>query len=713
MTRLRLNSATAWWCAGLFAACVGSAATAAAHPLWSTVSESSRTPSLNGAFLHNQPLRVLILGERATQWQRNRALEISMLTDYARARHLTLEWVEVFRPIDLYQKLLRGEGDIAIGTLSPELEQEPSVTRTHPLATERYQLIGRADLQAKSPLELAGMHIAARLSSPLWSYLEKLRETVPNLQLEALPPNLDRDTALRYVADGDYDAAVLPTTMAADDLSAYPRLKRLFDLTDNEPIGWYVRSDQRDLLLGLNRFIERYHTAYFDPIAAPRDFDAIKKRGVLRILTRVDAQNYFVDGGSPAGYEFELAKNFAEAHALALEVLVADSDNQLLQWLKDGVGDIITTRLANSEFRGDPSVRASRRYHYNAYALLTRRAAPDAEPKSTRQKLVAAYEDSSELRALRSLPAEVSVLHVIAAAPTVPKQTLLDRLGQGQIDAIVVDPVESRQLLTARPDLVVGASIPHQFDYRWIVRGSDESMLQAVNQFLVDAHRNGMNAVLAARYFAPHCRTQIAKSETQPISPYDRIVQTYADQYDFDWRLIAAQIYQESQFDPSAVSAGGARGLMQMLPSTAKSLGFENLSRPDSSIHAGVKYLYTLRSEFEDGVPVSERTWFALAAYNVGIERVVRARQMAEKLNLDPNKWFGNVELAMLQFARSSREGAGSCGQAIIYVRQIQSLYGAYRHLRTAATPGAVTELSNLPLTSLLEPTKSTSYALR
>jgi membrane-bound lytic murein transglycosylase F len=179
-------------------------------------------------------------------------------------------------------------------------------------------------------------------------------------------------------------------------------------------------------------------------------------------------------------------------------------------------------------------------------------------------------------------------------------------------------------------------------------------------------------------------------------------MQTYAERYDFDWRLIAAQMYQESQFDPRAVSTAGATGLMQMLPDTAKSLGFLNLTDPRSSIHAGIKYLDRLRNEFDKGVPASERTWFALAAYNTGFGRVENARHLAAKMGLDPNRWFGNVETAMLHYARPNNGAKPDrrYGQAIIYVRQIQSLYGTYRRVSLAATPELDPRISALPLSA-------------
>jgi membrane-bound lytic murein transglycosylase F len=215
-------------------------------------------------------------------------------------------------------------------------------------------------------------------------------------------------------------------------------------------------------------------------------------------------------------------------------------------------------------------------------------------------------------------------------------------------------------------------------------------LVRAIDKFIVDSNTSGLDSVMVARYLSPTPGNALVATKRRVISPFDALLQTYAERYDFDWRLIAAQIFQESRFDPRAVSSGGATGLMQMLPDTAKSLGFRNISEPESAIHAGVKYLYKLRNEFDDQVPAGERTWFALAAYNAGYERVERARRLAAKLQLDPNRWFGNVETAMLRFARPANgtKPIRGYGQAIIYVRQIQSLYGMYLQLGNATVNG-------------------------
>ena len=181
----------------------------------------------------------------------------------------------------------------------------------------------------------------------------------------------------------------------------------------------------------------------------------------------------------------------------------------------------------------------------------------------------------------------------------------------------------------------------------------------------------------------------------EKLSPYDDIVHKVAQHYDFDWRLIVAQMYQESQFDPNAISYAGAEGLMQIIPETADLLGLADSYDPAASIQAGVRYMDYLRDKFVEEELSEDRVWFSLAAYNAGYNRVQRARKLATQMNLDSNKWFDNVELAMMAMAKPVwKDGELAqncrCGQTVVYVRDIRTLYNNYvrltRSTRTVST---------------------------
>jgi membrane-bound lytic murein transglycosylase F len=176
---------------------------------------------------------------------------------------------------------------------------------------------------------------------------------------------------------------------------------------------------------------------------------------------------------------------------------------------------------------------------------------------------------------------------------------------------------------------------------------------------------------------------RLDKAKGNGLSPYDEVIRRYAEQYGFDWRLITAQMYEESRFDPKAKSFAGARGLMQVLPKTARFMGFDKISGAEEDIHAGVKYLDWVRERFEPELPVNERTWFALAAYNAGHGHVADARRLAGQHGLDGDRWFENTEKAMLllskkQYASKARYGYVRGIEPVSYVRDIRQRYRAY-----------------------------------
>ncbi|MBC8392567.1 MAG: transglycosylase SLT domain-containing protein, partial [Deltaproteobacteria bacterium] len=159
---------------------------------------------------------------------------------------------------------------------------------------------------------------------------------------------------------------------------------------------------------------------------------------------------------------------------------------------------------------------------------------------------------------------------------------------------------------------------------------------------------------------------------------YKEVIKEVAERYGFDWRLIAAQIYQESHFNPAAKSHAGAAGLMQLTRKTAESLGVKKIFNPTENIIAGVNHLKNLYDHY-DKAKGWERLYIALAAYNIGQGHVWDARRLAEKLNFDPNKWSSLVKtLPMLRYRKYNKNAKyGYCRgtEPVNYVKQILIYY--------------------------------------
>jgi membrane-bound lytic murein transglycosylase F len=178
-------------------------------------------------------------------------------------------------------------------------------------------------------------------------------------------------------------------------------------------------------------------------------------------------------------------------------------------------------------------------------------------------------------------------------------------------------------------------------------------------------------------------------SETpKKLSPYDDIIRRYSKRLDWDWRLLASLIYQESNFFPDVVSWVGAIGLMQLMPDVAEKYGITDESSPEEHILAGVKHLQQINKILPEEIPEEERIQFMLATYNVGLGHILDARRLAVLNEKDPNIWFDNVELELLKkqdptIVRDSiiRHGYARGQETVDLVRNVLERWRHYQNL--------------------------------
>jgi len=191
-------------------------------------------------------------------------------------------------------------------------------------------------------------------------------------------------------------------------------------------------------------------------------------------------------------------------------------------------------------------------------------------------------------------------------------------------------------------------------------------------------------SVLLPSVDAPGPDTSVAPAAL--ISAYDEVIQKHANRYGADWRLISAIAYTESRFNPNAKSSVGAHGLLQVMPSTGRQIGFDNVQDLEANVEAGTIYIQRLVRVLSDKIPPQERINFALAAYNAGLGHVYDAQKLAREKGLDPYKWFGNVEktIVLLQqpeYAAKARHGYCRGGQPVAYVAKVRQMEAAYKKL--------------------------------
>lgn len=623
------------------------------------------------------------------------AAEQSLIEQYALAQELSPEWIGA-PEAELYQRLRNGEGDIVLGAAGRDAEL--GVEYSLPWGTARYQIVARADTgRIRSESDLHTRAIAIKRSSPVFRQLNDMARQHPTMEIVTVPEQVSLQGMLEQVATGRYDLAV------ADSMSLEPLLQRFldlsvaFDLTRGEPRAWAVRDDSEALLDSLNEFLNRRHLETELARTYREDLPELLERKLLRLITYQGPANYYFDRGRLRGFEYELVRRFADAHRMRLDVVIAHSHEEMRRLLLEGRGDLIAAGIPEGAF-DEARFASTRSSDFVAPVLVGREDETplrDASDLEGRRIVLAAESPYRDF--LLQLQQQGIGFEIAEADPDLDTEGTLFRVARGMYDLTVIGSQQVAAELGRQINLRAHFALAEPKAAAWVVRRTDTQLRAALSDYLGREFRKGFYNVLYSKYIEnpqapPGDPERLA--ERRRLSPWDEIVHEYADRYGFDWRLIVAQMYQESHFNPDALSSAGASGLMQILPTTAEFMGAGDINDPRTGIEAGIRYLDHLRSQFEEDLLLEDRTWFTLAAYNAGPQRVQRARRLAAEMNLDQDRWFDNVEKAMLRLARPyTREGElvrdCRCGQTVVYVRDIRTRYTNYvrltQSLRTAA----------------------------
>jgi membrane-bound lytic murein transglycosylase F len=612
---------------------------------------------------------------------------------FARSEGLEPVLVPIPRFGDMIPALLEGRGDMIAANLTVTEARRRKIAFSVPLTTVKQQvLVARRNDAIGQISDLDGKRVMADPSSTFWQRLEQLRKRYPGIELVSRPQDFSDEDELDAVAAGEVDAALRDSNVAEMYLAYRDDLKLAFELPGTDDIAWGLRHDSPRLRSALNRYM---HLEFADRTQSDRhtgDLAEIRERRVLRVLLRNNAASYFLYRGELKGFEYELAKAFAKAKRLRLEVIVPDSHAELIEWLKEGRGDIAAGFLEANETLADQGIAYSRPYHYAPRHLVVHADSTIADVADLEGRKVTVRRSSPYWKDLLDLKRDGVSFQIDAAPEDVETEELIQQVAHGELEATVADghllDIELAREVGVKSAFTISEQRPHSV----AVRADNPELLAALDEFIKVQYRGVTYNVLYRKYFTNH-RTirdlaagRVDSGAADGLSPYDEITRRYAERYGFDWRLITAQMFQESRFDPQAESFAGARGLLQVMPRTAKFMGFERLDQPEQNIHAGIKYLDWVRNRFESSLPFDERLWFTLAAYNAGHGHVQDARRLARQKGWDGDRWFENTEKAMLLLSKKKYAGKARHGyvrgiEPVSYVRNIRQIYRAYVEL--------------------------------
>jgi membrane-bound lytic murein transglycosylase F len=440
---------------------------------------------------------------------------------------------------------------------------------------------------------------------------------------------------------------------------------------------------------------------------AELDFDKIKERGYLSVSLDNNSTGYFLYRGKTMGFEYELLKRFADEHDLELRIDVTKSLEEAFNKLNRGDTDILAYNLTVTEDRKKRIAFTD--YHNLVRQVLVQRK-PDGWEKmhpNTVDKLVVrnpvnligktiyVRHHSAHKDRMEHLSAEIGGgIIVVEDSSYLETEEIIRRVANGEIEFTVAE--EDVALVNAsfyqNLDVQTPVSFPQQI--AWGVRTNSDSLLISLNDWISRMKKHPAYHVIYNRYFTKR-QAQLSPDNEYftiqggRISPYDDLIKEAAVELGWDWRLLAAQIYRESKFNPKAESWAGARGLMQLMPNTAEAHGVVNPEDPKESIRAGKKHLIWLQNIWKDEIlDVEERAKFVLASYNVGQGHIQDAVVLARKNGFSGLKWDGEVEQYLLKKSnpkiyRDPDVKYGYCRgiETVTYIQSVFNIYSSYKEL--------------------------------
>jgi len=434
------------------------------------------------------------------------------------------------------------------------------------------------------------------------------------------------------------------------------------------------------------------------------DLAQIKENGTLRAITSYSSTSYFLYRGQPMGYEYELLKRLADHLNLDLKIIIANDLDSMLAALNRGEADIIAHGLTITSSRKE-------KVDFTEPHLTTRQVLVQRKPENWRQMKLHNIEAAMIRSPLDLIGKEVHVrtatayydrlinineeigdeINITPIEGNLTTDEIIRKVADGEIKYTVSDKNIASVNQTYYPDLDIDTELSLPTRIAWAVRKTSPELLKNINEWIVDIKANPDYYAIYNRYFKNkkavkrRVKSEFYSKAGGRISRFDELIQQHSAELGWDWRLLASQIYQESRFQPKAESWAGAKGLMQVLPTTAKDYNITNLNDPEKSLIAGVSYLKYLQEKWAVIPDSVQRIKFMLASYNVGPAHVDDARRLTEKYGKDPDVYDDNVEEYLLlkskpTYYRDEVVKYGYCRgrEPFQYVRQIFERYDHY-----------------------------------
>lgn len=411
----------------------------------------------------------------------------------------------------------------------------------------------------------------------------------------------------------------------------------------------------------------------------------VVESGVLKIITRNSPTTYFEDRDQASGFEYELAQLFAQYLGVKLEVEVADSMDEIIREVEAGnvamaaAGLTITDQRARRVMFADGYMNVTQRLIYRT----DRKRPRDLQDLLTGKLVVTA--NSGHAQYLRKLQKDLMPQLTWHESADADVTELVQMIEAGEIDFTIVDSNEFEALSAFYPNVASAFKVGQEKELAWAFpKYSDQKLLKESRDFFHLMRVSGLLSQLEERYYG-HLNhidnvgtLTFLRQADKRLDKYKALFEQAAEVNELDWRLLAAIGYQESHWRPRAKSRTGVRGLMMLTRNTAKEMGVKNRLSAKQSIKGGSAYFAKLHKRY-DHIAEPDRTWLALAAYNVGAGHVRDAQIITENQGGDPERWMDVKErlplLSKRKWYKKTKHGYARGHEPVKYVQNIRRFY--------------------------------------
>ncbi|ABS62598.1 Lytic transglycosylase catalytic [Parvibaculum lavamentivorans DS-1] len=440
------------------------------------------------------------------------------------------------------------------------------------------------------------------------------------------------------------------------------------------------------VLFGANHFIYLY--VYRPPV--PQGIEAIRDSGKLVVLTRLAPTTWYEGADGLTGFEYEMMQRLGKSLGVEVEYRIYDTEQGLMEALAARKGHLAAAGLAVTEAR-KAAFAIGPEYETVRQLLACRRdVALPKKPSGIKDLRLVASRGTPAAEALAIAVGKIETVSVTELNQST--EELLARAAAGDFDCVAADSLIFKVNNPYHPELVQAFDLTGEMPVAWFLAPGSEDLKDHLRAWFAGAKKSGAVAALQRRFsgFLPLFDyvdlRAFNRAVEERLPDYEKLIRRAARENKLSWQLLAAIAYQESHWNPDAISPTGVRGFMMLTRQTAEHLGVENRLDPAESIAAGTRYLADIKRKLPPSVQEPDRTWFALAAWNLGLGHVYDARALATRLGRDRDNWADLRRVLPLlnnaAYTDGLKHGRARGGQAVHFVQQVRT----YMHILEAGS---------------------------